>query len=180
MHNYIPAFYELKIHPECVDELSQYVRNNRDWQKVQQEHLGIVYHYAYMHRLPHNSNYERIIGEVFKSMNKDYWQYDLFGTYECLAVKYIQSGHYEWHCDYGISDNPLGDRKLSLSMQLSDPTEYEGCELEIVDWHKQHAIMNKEKGNIMIFDSRAPHKVSPLIQGTRYAIVAWAHGPKLR
>jgi len=40
--------------------------------------------------------------------------------------------------------------------------------------------MEMECGNAMVFDSRVPHRVFPVTEGTRYAVVAWAHGPKLR
>ena len=40
--------------------------------------------------------------------------------------------------------------------------------------------MPKEKGTIIVFDSRLPHKVTPVTTGRRVSLVTWMYGPKLR
>ena len=95
-------------------------------------------------------------------------------------LRYDKGGYYDWHSDYGVSENPEGDRKLSLSLQLSDVWEYNGGNMRIRDWNNREHDMDMECGNAMVFDSRVPHKVFPVTNGVRYAIVAWAHGPQLR
>ena len=54
-------------------------------------------------------------------------------TVEIQIVKYKIGGNYNWHCDYGLSQNPNADRKLSLSIQLSDEYEYDGS-LPTTNW----------------------------------------------
>ena len=95
-------------------------------------------------------------------------------------MKYNIGGKYDWHSDYGVSPKRGVYRKLSMTIQLSDPSEYEGGELEIVDYYNRTHIFPKEKGMFIVFDSRIPHRVCPVTNGTRMSLVGWANGPKLR
>ena len=83
-----------------------------------------------------------------------------------------EQGHYDWHLDMGPSHST---RKLSLVMQLSDPSEYEGGELQIntgaID------IVKKQKGSIVIFPSYLLHRVTPVTKGIRKTLVLWIDGP---
>ena len=147
---------------------------------VIQDYKGQNYQTVGVHRLPHRHPIERHIVHTMMSFNKEYFNYDLYGTFEIQFLKYTRGSHYDWHCDYGVSENPNGPRKLSMSIQLSSCWEYNGGDVLIRDWHNRTSYMSKEVGNVMVFDSRVPHKVEPLKNGERLAIVAWAHGPELR
>ena len=74
----------------------------------------------------------------------------------------------------------IGTRKLSASLLVSDPSEYEGGDLILLDYHNNEVKMPKEKGSIIVFDSRLPHKVTPVTTGKRISLVTWMYGPKLR
>jgi PKHD-type hydroxylase len=69
-------------------------------------------------------------------------------------------------------------RKLSLTVQLSDPSEYEGGDFHI--WYGgdegQFITMPKEKGTVLIFPSFLMHRVTPVTKGTRKALVFWTGG----
>lgn len=85
---------------------------------------------------------------------------------------------YDWHIDIGRS-GVNASRKLSLVVQLSDPSDYEGGLLEV------NAAGNVEAqpraiGCLTAFPSFVLHRVSPVTKGVRYSLAAWAHGPAFR
>lgn len=109
--------------------------------------------------------------------NKDFFKYDLVGFMESMQYLHygedIGGGHYNWHLDCGPG---ISTRKLTVIVQLSDPSEYEGCDTEIMF----HNNVDKRKGAVTIFPSYLPHRVTPLIKGNRDALVAWVNGPVFR
>ena len=176
----VNAFYELVLSSEAVGEFQQYIERDIEFEQIQQSGKGQIYQSCNIHRISEHAPVARHVIDVIKYFNKKYFKYELFGTYEIQLLRYDKGGHYDWHSDYGVSENPEGDRKLSLSLQLSDVWEYNGGNMRIRDWNNREHDMDMECGNAMVFDSRVPHKVFPVTNGTRYAIVAWAHGPQLR
>lgn len=81
-------------------------------------------------------------------------------------------GKYVKHIDGGINSN----RKLTFSIQLSDPTEYDGGELLLWESHEP-MIVPKKKGMIVFFPSSMLHEVTPVSRGVRRSLVGWVHGP---
>jgi PKHD-type hydroxylase len=57
-------------------------------------------------------------------------------------------------------------RKLSVSIQLTDPKEYEGGELYLYDDDKG-TLMDKKQGTLILFPSYVLHEVMPVIKGER-------------
>ena len=92
------------------------------------------------------------------------------------------TGMYDGHVDtHPAARSPDSHRKLSFSIQLSDPSEYEGGELRIYGSSlKDYLVGRKEKGTINFFPSHIIHEVTPVTEGRRYALVGWCNGPKLR
>lgn len=116
--------------------------------------------------------------------NRDFFRFDLHGLWEDLAVmKYEEPiagtppGHYHWHQDYGGGMSSL--RKLSVVVQLSDPGDYEGCRLEMFA-DRQFDPGHVQRGDMLIFPSFIPHRVTPIVRGTRYSLVGWVSGPQFR
>lgn len=172
----VNSHYESVLSSQVVGDLQNYAMSV-EYEPVVQKYQGAVYQSVSAHRLPKSHRVERYIVESFMAFNKRF-NYDLWGSFEIQFLKYTKGAKYDWHCDYGISE--VGHRKLSMSIQLSPVWDYNGGDLLIRDWHNTKHLISKEIGNIVVFDSRAPHKVEPIIDGERYAIVAWAHGPELR
>ena len=113
--------------------------------------------------------------------NKQQWEYDLNTLLGIQVSKYeAPDGHYRWHSDYGTSQNSEFTRKLSASLLLTDPSEYEGGDLEFMDYHGNNVFAPKQRGSIIVFDSRVPHRVTPVTKGKRYSLVTWMYGPKLK
>ncbi len=111
--------------------------------------------------------------------NNDFYQFDVHGLLEGVQIlKYTEgNGHYRWHQDYGGGYS--SNRKLTVMVQLSDPEEYEGCRLKLFT-QEEFEVPTLARGSGVIFPSWQPHCVTPITSGTRYALVAWVHGPRFR
>lgn len=78
-----------------------------------------------------------------------------------------------WHLDLG-GDN-LSTRKLSFSVQLSHPDEYDGGELELNLAHST-VVAPRTQGTLVVFPSFLVHRVAPVTRGVRRSLVSWASG----
>lgn len=121
--------------------------------------------------------FERLAGVVV-GMNEAFYKFDLDGFFQGLQfTKYSAPGqHYTWHCDRGAL---TGVRKLSLSLQLSDPDDYEGGDLQL-KFGEEEQTASRERGMIALFPSWSLHRVTPVTKGTRYSLVAWVSGPPFK
>jgi PKHD-type hydroxylase len=118
------------------------------------------------------------LGYVVSQLNADYFRFDLTGFGETLQLtNYDQSenGMYGWHQDYGAKVS----RKLSLTVQLTDPSEYEGGNLQIMTTGTP-VNARKQRGLIVAFPSYVLHQVTPVTQGSRQSLVAWVSGPAFK
>jgi predicted 2-oxoglutarate/Fe(II)-dependent dioxygenase YbiX len=85
-------------------------------------------------------------------------------------------GFYNWHTDFaGI--RPL--RKLSISIQLSRPEDYDGGDLELM-YGTEPQKLDKARGTFIVFPSFLLHRVTPVTRGTRWSLVAWILGTRWR
>lgn len=105
------------------------------------------------------------------------WNFTLGGMENVQVGKYEEGGHYDWHIDAGNPDQNGQMRKLTLSLLLNDPSEFEGGKLEIGQVSEQPV---QEQGTIVIFPSYVLHRVTPVTSGVRYSAVTWFNGPAFR
>jgi PKHD-type hydroxylase len=118
------------------------------------------------------------LAKVTSELNIEHFRFDLTGFGESLQLtNYDQSenGMYGWHQDYGRGVS----RKLSLSVQLTDPAEYEGGNLQIMTTGVPVNI-RKQRGLVAAFPSYVLHQVTPVTQGSRQSLVAWVSGPAFK
>jgi len=139
--------------------------------------------------------YKEIHPYVHEANKNAGWNFEWDRSESCQFTKYKLNQYYDWHCDGW--DQPYqrkeGDpdhgkiRKLSMTCQLTDGSEYQGGELEFdfrnYDPHmrdeSKHRIQCKEilpKGSIIVFPSFVWHRVKPVTKGTRYSLVVWHLG----
>ena len=142
--------------------------------------------------------YKEIQPYVKLANNLAGWNFDWDWTEQAQFTKYGLNEHYGWHCDsYSepYQDVPQGMvgkiRKLSVTVSLSDPEDYEGGDLEF-DFRNNHdydftKTDNKEickkakvRGSIIVFPSFVWHRVTPVTSGTRYSMVMWNLGAPWR
>jgi PKHD-type hydroxylase len=122
--------------------------------------------------------FDRMQG-VAQSLNDQTYQYDLRGfseNFQYTVYHGSEGGHYDWHVDHGPLAVP---RKLSMTVQLTDPSEYQGCELQFCAGGDIE-IAPRERGTVVAFPSYVLHRVTPVISGTRRSLVVWTTGPKFR
>ena len=133
--------------------------------------------------------------------NRENFMYDIEGidTNEIQYTEYQKGEYYDWHIDDDITrcmvnDNVLTSadnhgeniailngeyiRKLSFSIQLSDPEDYEGGELEFNVNNEERFFAPNKKGTVIIFDSRVRHRVCEVKSGVRKSLVGWVVGPR--
>jgi len=117
---------------------------------------------------------------VVRALNDRVYQFDLSGfseNFQYTVYRGDERGHYDWHVDQGYVLKAR--RKLSISLQLSDPSQYEDCDLQFYAGNKiEHAP--RDRGAVIAFPSYVLHRVTPCTKGTRKAVVAWTTGPQFR
>jgi len=119
------------------------------------------------------------IAYIIQNVNSQFYGFDIHGLCESLQFSVYtedNKGHYDWHQDIGNTNSP---RKLSIVIQLTDPSEYEGGDLEILS-SREPSVINKQKGLAAVFPSYILHRVTPVTKGVRKTLVAWITGPKFR
>jgi PKHD-type hydroxylase len=111
--------------------------------------------------------------------NNRIWGFNLHSIIDLIQyTEYPEGGgHYDWHLDIG--PDTINHRKISIVVQLSDPSEYEGGDLEI--WSGgQFRQIPKMKGCVVLFPSFLLHRVTPVIKGLRKSMVLWIGGDSYR
>lgn len=115
--------------------------------------------------------FEKLLALV-TSANDQHYHFDINHFDAIQFSKYETGCYYNNHIDIG--PGRMGNRKLSLTLQLSEGDSYEGGDLVMSDLNEFHA--SREVGSVTIFPSFLEHRVTPITKGTRYSIVAWIGG----
>jgi len=91
---------------------------------------------------------------------------------------YPTGGFYDWHMDndvLGKFQPPV--RKISMTLLLSDPSTFEGGELEFMSKGKRVKL---KQGQAIFFASWLQHRVEPVTKGERKSLVMWFGGPSFK
>ena len=137
--------------------------------------------------------YKEIHPYVHQANRNAGWNFEWDRSESCQFTKYKEGQYYDWHCDswdkpYEKKGPDHGKiRKLSMTCQLTDGSEYSGGELEFdfrnyephqreESKHLRKATEILPKGSIIVFPSFLWHRVKPITKGTRYSLVLWHLG----
>jgi len=118
--------------------------------------------------------------DVVLSVNTTHFRYSLNYT-EVLQYSVYESsnlGFYDIHCDTQLRNTNGFNRKISFSILLNDPSEFEGGDL-LFHVSKEPYSANLQKGEMVLFPSYIPHSVTPVTKGVRKTLVGWVCGPNL-
>jgi len=122
----------------------------------------------------------RRVTDITLNLNERFFKFDLFGLNEGFQFTNYEapSGKYGKHVDRGMNSTV---RKLSISIQLTNPEEYKGGELNLYDGDDKDAIvMDKTQGTLIIFPSYVLHEVMPVTKGERNSLVTWVTGKQFK
>lgn len=132
-----------------------------------------------------DSRVNKLVWNYIRKANEVYFKYKLDYFQAIQFARYRDGGHYDWHQDAGeIVEGQNEQRKLSLTLSLTDHTTYEGGLLQFYNGDRPYADKDhdierdiKSVGSVIVFDSRDWHRVTPVTKGTRYSLVCWTVGP---
>ena len=99
-------------------------------------------------------------------------------TENAQFTEYPEGGFYDWHmdCDVNMQHEPPV-RKISMTLLLNDPSEFEGGDLELMAPGKFAAL---KQGHAIIFASFLNHRVNKVRRGVRQSLVVWFGGKPFR
>jgi PKHD-type hydroxylase len=143
-----------------------------------------------------------LVWHYLMKANRENFLYDVdgFDGGNLQYTRYEEGQFYTWHNDADIevsqhlgfprsneekvnnflTKNTERMRKLSVVLQLSSPHDYEGGNLQLMTSGRSTYFAPRTRGAIIVFDSRASHRVLKVTKGVRKSIVGWAVGPRWR
>ena len=180
--NFDPSMGDSKL---FGDALNKEKRNSQNtWIPTTHWVAGFLWHYV------QRANRENFLYDL-RNIDGESLQY----------TRYETGQFYGWHNDAGlatqykpksignlseglandfVNENTELIRKLSFSLQLSDPDDYEGGNVQFLDESDKSYFAPRKRGAIVLFDSRIKHRVLKVTKGTRKSIVGWVVGPRWR
>jgi len=186
------------------NDVSKYFDDNLDVSKLDQGIVDYTRRKSKNAWIPSTHWITGFLWHYVQKVNTENFLYDL----TCIDAQtlqytlYEEGNFYNWHTDTSIknyytpisngnvsADNLASDfinknselvRKLSFSLQLSDPEDYDGGQLQLLDEEGKSYIVPKTKGTLIFFDSRTSHRVRKVTRGVRKSIVGWVVGPRWR
>jgi PKHD-type hydroxylase len=188
------------ILPECNNLVNYYyfknVFNNAEIEKLKElamnypivqgtvnGNIDTSYRLSEIRWLQYNNDTEYLYKQcknLLTNANKKMWNFHVTNIKEPLQFGEYKSnpdgenGKYDWHMDIGKGG--ISTRKLSMSIQLSDSSEYEGGDLEFMI-HRNIIKAPRDKGTVIFFPSYLTHRITPVTSGKRQSLVTWFHGP---
>lgn len=177
--NYIPS----DICDEVIKyaEENGYIRDIRNFPYTNQ-------HNTFTCLLPLNNNLHNALEPLWQEMI-NFFNFDITFIEPYEVKKYVKTSRFGSHTDMYSGLNNKLDRKLTISIQLSDRDEYVGGDLSVNHFHVNGAnkprafhkeVLSGNKGTVFAFPSFLPHEVSMVLSGVRWVVIGWAWGPYWR
>ena len=122
----------------------------------------------------------RIIERSMKQVNGNHFGYEgMTITENAQFTEYPRGGFYNWHIDADMNcQNEPPVRKISMTILLSNPSEFKGGELEFMsEGNKPPQLV---QGQAIYFCSFIRHRVNKVKKGIRRSLVMWFGGPPFK
>lgn len=122
--------------------------------------------------------FQRLTG-VINAANEKFFKFDLNRIETLQYTVYNPGQFYKDHIDLGYKNSNQSVRKLSFTLQLTDPSKYKGGDL-LLKHGSEPGTAKRERGTITFFPSYILHEVTPVTEGVRKSLVGWVTGPRWR
>ena len=132
--------------------------------------------------LSHDNEVKDLLWGYAEEANRNAFGFDVYNVGDVQYTEYhaTEAGHYDWHHDIHWNEEKAFDRKLSITVQLSDPKSYTGGVFEFGETQTPDYHISAKQGTVLVFPSYLQHRVTPVQSGTRRSLVAWFEGPRWR
>jgi PKHD-type hydroxylase len=129
--------------------------------------------------------FDAVLQPVFAA-NAQHWKFHIAACEPIQYTTYDTGQFYSWHVDQHSEPYPDGPfkgltRKLSITIQLSEPDQYDGGDFEIRDYCDYDSTQTitgmRPRGSLLVFPSFLMHRVAPVTRGLRRSLVCWIVGP---
>jgi len=104
------------------------------------------------------------------------WGFDIEMLPGVEVIRYEPGDFYKPHTDWG---GTWTNRKLSVTIQLSDPGGYDGGQVGL-HVGPEDDFADTRQGWLTVWPSWTLHSVAPVTEGVRWAAVGWVLGPLFR
>ena len=122
----------------------------------------------------------KIIEISMRQANRNHFGYEgMVITEPAQFTEYPKGGFYDWHMDADVScefEPPV--RKISMTILLSPPHEFEGGDLEFMTAGSKPPQLLQ--GQAIFFCSLLRHRVNKVKKGIRRSLVMWFGGPSFK
>ncbi len=127
--------------------------------------------------------WERVVKNL-TAVNENYFGFEVYGIIEplqllCYDATKSEKGEGDRHELHIDNAHPFSCRKISFSLELSDPDTYQGGEFNVYASETTMDFPNS-RGTMIMFPSFFLNEVKPIIKGKRWALVGWISGPQFR
>ena len=121
----------------------------------------------------------RRLNEIMQQTNRRHFGFENMQiTEQAQYTEYPEGGFYDWHMDTDVvMKNEPPVRKISMTLLLNHPSEFEGGDLELMTPGRFKKI---EQGHAISFASFINHRVNKVTRGVRQSLVVWFGGTPFR
>jgi len=119
------------------------------------------------------------LNKFIQKCNENHFGFgDVRITENAQFTEYPEGGFYDWHmdCDVNMAHEPPV-RKISMTLLLNDPSEFEGGDLEVMAPGK---FVELKQGHAICFASFLNHRINKVKRGMRQSLVVWFGGKPFR
>ncbi len=127
------------------------------------------------------------VDDALRTVNDEVYGFRLTEIEPLQLGSYGPGGRFSVHADFGFLH---ATRQLTVAIQLSDPSTYDGGDLTFVrptyeltthgqaraDWSEPSGTAGRGQGDATVFPAFLPHLVTPITRGIRHSLVAWVRG----
>ena len=133
--------------------------------------VGFAYNSSGWQRL------SEMLDPIVMLANRECFGFDISGISEFQIASYKSSEYYKEHMDCKLRGVP-STRKLSVSVQLTDGTDYEGGDFVFGKDIPLLPFQVRDLGSVIVFPSFLYHQIQPVTKGKRFSLVGWYEGPQ--
>ena len=117
----------------------------------------------------------KYLNPIVTLSNRECFGFDISGISEFQIAKYKTSEYYKEHMDCQLRGVP-STRKLSITVQLSEPDTYKGGDFVFAKDIPALPSEVRNLGSVIVFPSFLYHQVTSGEEGERFSLVGWYEG----